>query len=294
MMPAAIVARQINRESCLIALIDFSRIYTKRTRGTNPLDSRRGLGKSAWYNELTRTLTPRFTQFECHVVDVDDKMQCAPPTGRPSIFVFRPGQTCNELSARWMVPVSVSVGRGVLPAHLHTYTPSPKPPTSGNKTCQSQKGRKPKKCIRSEACPSTWFLFIKLFQQPAQLSPLSSGFVVWRVVRGLNIYCMHNFYILFFLARQALLISAYPNKGVNVGAGKIKVYIFGVITLTGCSLTNHCKCEAGCDLPDVQFKYKYSPIWYWYCCPLMCGPSRGRTEMGRGIKYTSIMDTRFA
>jgi len=189
---------------------------------------------------------------------------------------------------------SFSRKRGVFPAHLHTYTPSPKPPTSGHKTCQSQKGRKPKKCIRSEACPSTWFLFMKLFQQPAQLSPLSSGFVVWRVVRGLNIYWMHNFYILFFLARQALLISAYPNKGVNVGAGKIKVYIFGVITLTGCSLTNHCKCEAGCDLPDVQFKYKYSPIWYWYCCPLMCGPSRGRTEMGRGIKYTSIMDTRFA
>jgi len=121
-MPAAIVARQINRESCLIALIDFSRIYTKRTRGTNPLDSRRGLGKSAWYNELTRTLTPRFTQFECHVVDVDDKMQCAPPTGRPSIFVFRPGQTCNELSARWMVPVSVSVERGG--SFQHTYTPT--------------------------------------------------------------------------------------------------------------------------------------------------------------------------
>lgn len=30
--------------------------------------------------------------------------------------------------------------------------------------------------------------------------------------------------------------------------------------LTGCSLTNHCRCEAGCDLPDVQFKFKYSPI----------------------------------
>lgn len=48
--------------------------------------------------------------------------------------------------------------------------------------------------------------------------------------------------------------------------------------LTGSSLINHCRFEAGCDLPDVQFKLNVSPIWYWNCWPRMWGPSRGRSE----------------
>lgn len=104
MFPAAIVRRQINRESCLIALIDFSRIYTKARQGRKGHE--RGLsgtpsgrcGQSVWYNELTRTLTPRFTQFECHVVNVDDKMQSAthhPPTIQPLDPPSRPIFLCS-------------------------------------------------------------------------------------------------------------------------------------------------------------------------------------------------------
>lgn len=47
--------------------------------------------------------------------------------------------------------------------------------------------------------------------------------------------------------------------------------------LTGSSFINHCIDEEGCDLPDVQLIFNVSPIWYWLCSPLMCGPSRGKS-----------------
>lgn len=39
----------------------------------------------------------------------------------------------------------------------------------------------------------------------------------------------------------------------------IKVNIFNYLPLDR-SLINHCKCDAGCDFPDVQFRFNVSPI----------------------------------
>lgn len=46
---------------------------------------------------------------------------------------------------------------------------------------------------------------------------------------------------------------------------------------TGSSLIKYCTDEEGCDLPDVQLIFNVSPIWYWLCSPLMCGPSLGKS-----------------
>lgn len=190
----AIVGRQINRESCLIAPIDFSRIYTKRTRGTKgprsisapyptptptPAPSVSASrspaapdeGKSAWYNELTRTLTPRFTQFEGRVVSADDKMQWSHPLAASRFCCSGHGRHVTSFRPDgWPSPsFGFSFGarvRARTRAHVLTPLPAPhlllaEPSTSSHKTCQSQKREpcrsaaeeKPKNVF--EACPST-------------------------------------------------------------------------------------------------------------------------------------------
>lgn len=52
---------------------------------------------------------------------------------------------------------------------------------------------------------------------------------------------------------------------------------YGLQELTGSSFIDHCIVEEGCDLPDVQLIFNVSPIWYWFCSPLICGPSLGKS-----------------
>lgn len=47
--------------------------------------------------------------------------------------------------------------------------------------------------------------------------------------------------------------------------------------ITGSSLISHSTIGGGWDLPDVQFRFSTSPIWYCLSSPVMCGPSRGRS-----------------
>lgn len=59
--------------------------------------------------------------------------------------------------------------------------------------------------------------------------------------------------------------------------GYVYVCVWLIVFITGSSLISHSTIGGGWDLPDVQFRFSTSPIWYWRSSPVMCGPSRGRS-----------------
>lgn len=51
------------------------------------------------------------------------------------------------------------------------------------------------------------------------------------------------------------------------------------IAFTWSPLMNHCRFAAGLEVPDVQFTFTSSPMWYLGFPPLIRGPSSGSAKI---------------